>query len=222
MEITFQCRQTPDGYLEKLRDFHNARDYLEWAAIPPGGKGWSIIPKSGHYANNGLPAQCEQFMKDLSKDGAKITRIFFSPQGGFSVHNDRGGYLKRSIPDDCNSAMWELNKKGKIVCLAFHPQGGWIVVNEKVDRDHGGNIPFGCLRDVEKLSQDQQKVICIAFPPQGGERWTVINDHGFYFNTNPPGEAHMDMGYFNQVCGPNQFVNLSITIQMVPAGQLPP
>jgi CubicO group peptidase (beta-lactamase class C family) len=34
----------------------------------------------------------------------------------------------------------------------------------------------------------------VAFPPAGGNSWSVINDHGAYFNRNIPDECHHQMG----------------------------
>jgi hypothetical protein len=210
MTVKFFNRDIPDECHQKMKDFTAAGDDIIWVAFPSGGGGnrFSIIAKSGAYFNRNIPDECHQKMGELSQNGAKVTRVAFTPQGGWSVVNDKGAYFNRNIPDEAHQKMGELSQGGaKIVCMAFPPQGGnsWSIVN-----DHGAyinrNIPDEAHQKMGELSQDGAKILCVAFPPQGGNSWSITNDKGAFFNRNIPDEAHMVMEYFSEVYGPARVV----------------
>ncbi|MFT4103859.1 MAG: serine hydrolase domain-containing protein [Burkholderiaceae bacterium] len=52
-----------------------------------------------------------------------------------------------------------------------------------------------------ELSKNGARIVRVAFPKQGGNRWSVINDKGVYFNRGIPDEAHMMMGFLAGVHG---------------------
>jgi CubicO group peptidase (beta-lactamase class C family) len=59
---------------------------------------------------------------------------------------------------------------------------------------------------MQDLSKYGARIVCVAFPPQGGNRWSVVNDQGVFFNRNIADEAHMYMGFYSEVYGPVRIV----------------
>jgi transglutaminase-like putative cysteine protease len=122
----------------------------------------------------GLPV-----VKELAERGRKadLKGAAFTAAGDWTILFGGNGVASAGdVPDALSKKIPELWKSGaEIKCVAFRPQGGWVLLYNQNDFVEEG-LPAGTQARLQEVKKAGGTLRAVAFAPDGG--WVVLGDKG--------------------------------------------
>lgn len=175
-----EYRRIPESAVKAIKESVKRSEAVTYVLFTPW-NGWIIMNGSkGHRAFNPREG-IDSALRDLNKAGQVVSRIAVQGNEKWIIIKGTKGYMISSgIPEGLTQALDRVNvKQGTIQDVAFSPDGGWVVISDKVTASTTGlPIEFqNAIREVKDLRR-------VAFAPNGG--WVLIEGRSGYKAHNVP------------------------------------